>query len=89
MRPVVLFAGFLGLAALSACSPEPPARDKAYYVAHEADRTAELAACQNDPGGRGKTRNCLNAQAAVADVHALPFYDRARPASRVQDPGKL
>ena len=46
-------------------------------------------ACQNDPGRLGATANCVNAQSADADVHASKFYDVAKPAPRVADPGKL
>lgn len=89
MRPIALVAGVAAIAALASCSPSGPTHDKAYYAAHEAERTTQLTACQNDPGGLGKTPNCVNAQAADADAHAQHFYDTPKPASRVQDPGKL
>jgi len=89
MRRVFLIAGLAGVAALAACSPAAPAHDKAYYAAHDAERTSQIAACKNDPGGLGATANCVNAQEADADVHTQHFYDTAKPASRVQDPGKL
>ena len=72
-----------------ACSQPAPTHDKAYYVRHEAERTSQLSACQNDPGRLGATANCVNAQSADADVHASKFYDAAKPAPRVADPGKL
>jgi hypothetical protein len=81
----------LGLtaAALAACSQAEPSHDKAYYAAHEAERTTKLAACQNDPGKMAATSNCVNAQAADADAHTKNFYDVQKPAARVQQPGKL
>jgi hypothetical protein len=79
----------LATAALSACSPAEPAHDKAYYVAHDPERSAKVAACQADPGKMAATANCVNAQAAEADVHTQHFYEVAKPASRVQQPGKL
>jgi hypothetical protein len=89
MRRLALVAGLAASAALAACSPAVPSRDKAWYAAHEAERTSQIAACQNNPGGLGKTPNCVNAQAADADVHTQHVYDTAKPAARVQDPGKL
>jgi hypothetical protein len=79
----------LATAALCACSPAEPTHDKAYYVAHDPERSAKLAACQADPGKMAATPNCVNAQAADADVHTQHFYDVPKPASRVQQPGKL
>jgi hypothetical protein len=83
--------GVFGLAgaALAACSPTTTSHDKAYYAAHAADRAATLAACQNDPGRRAATPDCVNAQAADADAHAQHFYDTPTPAARVDQPGKL
>ena len=77
------------MAALAACSPGAPTRDKAYYAAHTDARTRQLSACQNDPGHLGATPNCVNAQAAEADTHAARFYAPPKPAPRVADPGKL
>ena len=83
--------GTLGLAAaaLAACSPAEPSPDTAYSAAHDAERASKLAACQNDPGKRAATPNCVNAQAADADAHTKNFYDVQKPAARVQHPGKL
>ena len=89
MRARLLLALGLGAGALAACSQPAPTHDKAYYVKHEAERTSQLSACQNDPGRLGATANCVNAQSADADVHASKFYDVAKPAPRVADPGKL
>jgi hypothetical protein len=79
----------LAAAALAACSPAEPSHDKAYYAAHDAERATKLAACQNDPGKMAATANCANAQAADTDAHTKTFYDAPKPASRVQQPGKL
>ena len=81
----------LGLtaAALAACSPAEPSHDKAYYAAHDAERSTTLAACQNDPGKLAASPNCVNAQAADADAHSKTFYTVQKPAARVQQPGKL
>jgi hypothetical protein len=79
----------LATAALSACSPAEPAHDKAYYVAHDQERSAKLVACQADPGKMAATANCVNARTAEADVHTQHFYDLPKPTSRVQQPGKL
>jgi hypothetical protein len=90
MRMVRLLAALgLAAAALAACSPAEPSHDKAYYAAHDAERATKLAACQNDPGKLAATPNCVNAQAADADAHTKNFYDVPKPASRVQQPGKL
>ena len=80
----------LGLAAamLAACAQPAPGHDKAYYGGHEAERTTQLAACQNRPGQLAATPNCVNAQAADADAHAAKFYNAPTPAPRVADPGK-
>jgi hypothetical protein len=89
MRRIILFTGLLSFTALAACSPPTPAHDKAYFVAHDADRAAQVAACQADPGRLAATPACINAQAADAEVHAAHFYDAPKPASRVQKPGSL
>jgi hypothetical protein len=90
MRAVRLLAALgSAAAALAACSPAEPSHDKAYYAANAAERATKLAACQNDPGKMAATPNCVNAQAADADAHTKNFYDVQKPASRVQQPGKL
>jgi hypothetical protein len=90
MRAKRLLAALsLTAAALAACSPAEPSRDKAYYAAHDTERATKLAACKNDPGKMAAAPNCVNAQAADADAHAKGFYDVQRPAARVQQPGKL
>lgn len=41
-----------------------PARDVAFYTANPGLRKATLARCLNDPGGLGKTADCVNAKTA-------------------------
>ena len=90
MRAFRLVAALgLAAAALAGCSPAEPSHDKAYYAAHDAERSTKLAACQNDPGKMAATPNCVNAQAADADAHTKNFYGVQTPAARVQQPGKL
>jgi hypothetical protein len=84
-----LILGLTAMAALAACTPAEPTRDKAYWRAHDAERAAKLAECQNDPGGKGAAPNCVNAQAADADARTEHFYDVPKPPSRVTTPGAL
>jgi hypothetical protein len=86
---VLLVALGLATAVLCGCSPAEPAHDKSYYAAHDPERAAKLTACQDDPGKMAARPNCVNAQAAEADVHTKDFYRVQKPASRVQQPGKL
>jgi hypothetical protein len=84
---LVIAMGFA--AALAACSQPAPARDKAYFAQHGAERATQLAACRNDPGRLAATPDCVNAQSADVDAHTSKFYDVAKPAPRVAEPGKL
>jgi hypothetical protein len=76
-------------AALGGCSPPAAPHDKAYYARHAADRSAELAACRNDPGRLARRANCINAQAADADAEARRFWAMPKPVSRLARPGVL
>ncbi len=87
-RRLLLVIG-LSVLELAACSQPAPIRDKPYYLAHEAERASQLSACQTDPGRLAATSNCINAQAADAEVHAARFYDAPKPASRVAAPERL
>ena len=87
-RRLLLVTG-LSLLELAACSQPAPTRDKPYYLVREAKRATQLSACQTDPGRLAATSNCINAQAADAEVHASRFYDASRPVSRVAAPGRL
>ena len=82
---------FLGLVALTlaGCTPAGPARDKAYYLAHADDREVMLQRCRNDPGGGGKSANCVNALAAAGEVESNRFWDVKKPRSRVENPSGL
>ena len=74
---------------LAACSQPKPVQDKAYYAAHSDARTAEIAACRNDPGGIGETPNCAAAAAAAADVESTRFWAIKKPKPRLTNPGSL
>lgn len=88
MRKVLLIA--LGVVvALSACSPAKPVHDKAYYAAQDADRASTLAACRSDPGEAAKDPNCINADAAQAEVDRRKFWTVPTPQARQSNPGKL
>ena len=83
--------GFLSLVALmlAGCNPTGPAHDKAYYLAHADDRVTMLERCRNDPGGLGKSANCVNALAAAGEVESNRFWDVKKPRSRVENPSGL
>ncbi|MDO9224309.1 MAG: EexN family lipoprotein [Caulobacter sp.] len=87
----MLRLGFLGLVALTlaGCGPAGPAHDKAYYLAHVDERGAMLERCHNDPGGLGKSANCVNAMAAAGAVESSRFWDVKKPRSRVENPSGL
>jgi len=80
----------LALAAgLSGCTQPAPPHDKAHYLAHADERTAAIAACRGDPGGLGKTSNCVNAAAADGQVESERFWAVKKPKSRVANPSSL
>ena len=83
--------GFLGLAALmlAGCNLAGPPRDKAFYLAHDDERGAMLERCRNDPGGLGKSANCVNALAAAGAVESNRLWDVKKPRSRVENPSGL
>ncbi len=84
------FAAALALAsALAACTPPAPNHDKAYYLAHAAERTSMIAECRNDPGKLGKTPNCASAAAAAGQVESDRFWTAKKPKSRVANPSSL
>ena len=78
-----------GLLVLSACAKPQPVQEKAYYATHSVERTAEIAECRNDPGGIGKTPNCVNASAAAAAVESSRFWAIKKPKSRLTNPGGI
>ena len=82
-------AVLLALFGLVACSPAAPAHDKAYYLAHAAERASTIVDCRNDPGSLGKTPNCANAAAAVGQVESDRFWTVKKPKSRVTNPNSL
>ena len=74
---------------LAACTQPAPQHDKAYYLAHPDERTAAIAACRGDPGGLGKTSNCVTAAAADGQVESERFWAVKKPKSRVANPNAL
>jgi hypothetical protein len=83
------YIGLTGLLLVTACSGAAPVREKAYYAAHETERSAAIVGCRNDPGGIGKTPNCINAAAAAADVESSRFWAIKKPQSRLTNPRSL
>lgn len=83
--------GFLSLVVLTlaGCNPAEPTHDKAYYLAHADVRAALLERCRDDPGGRGKSANCVNALAAAGETESNRFWDVKKPRSRVENPSGL
>jgi hypothetical protein len=83
--------GLPGLIApiLAGCNPAGPAHDKAHHLAHADDRTAMSERCRNDPGGVGKSADCVNALAAAGAAESNRFWDIKKPRSRVENPGGL
>jgi hypothetical protein len=74
---------------LAACTQPAPPHDKAYYLTHPNERTAAISACRGDPGGLGKTSNCVNATAADGQVESDRFWAVKKPKSRVANPNSL
>ena len=89
MRTTLLAAALAFSVGLAACTQPTPAHDKAYYLAHPEERTAAISACRGDPGGLGKTANCVNAAAADGQVESERFWAVKRPKSRVSNPNSL
>jgi hypothetical protein len=63
----------------AACAPSPEEAGLTvdYYRAHREAREAKLALCDQDPGGIGKTPDCVNARQAariegVGSLRELP-----------------
>jgi hypothetical protein len=63
--PLVVCAALL--VSLAGCKHHAK-HDVAYYTAHDSERAAELAACNNDPGDLDATADCQNAK--TADLNA-------------------
>ena len=85
-QAIIIVASLL---ALAACSQPTPVRDKADYLAHPADRVAQIASCKANPGALASTPNCINAAAATADVASDHFWAIKKPKSRVTNAGGL
>ena len=88
MRPRAYIA-IVGLFLVPACSQPVTIKEKAYYAAHAEERSSEISDCRNDPGGVGRTPNCVNASAAAADVESARFWATKKPKSRLTNPGGL
>jgi len=56
--------------ALAACSREAPTQPVSWYKEHEAERVEMLASCKDNPGERGLSPNCINAQKAQNELDA-------------------
>ena len=50
--------------AVAACSDGEPVRSVEWFKAHAEERAVTLTACRNNPGEKGVSPNCSNAQAA-------------------------
>ena len=83
------YVAITGLFLVTACSQPVAIKEKAYYAAHADERTAQISECRNDPGGIGKTPDCVNASAAAADVESARFWAVKKPKSRLTNPGSL
>jgi type II secretion system protein G len=59
----------LFVALLTACSTQS-VQTVGWYIAHDSDRIATVAKCQNNPGELASTPNCINALQAQRDGNA-------------------
>lgn len=71
------------IAGCGRAAPEKPLKVD-YYRAHAAERAAKTAECANDPGGVGRSGNCVNAQQAdamerIGSLRKLPPLDLPLP----------
>lgn len=89
MRIIPLAVALAFAVGLTGCTQPTPPHDKAYYIAHPDERTAAISACRGDPGGLGKTSNCVNAAAADGQVESGRFWAVEKPKSRVANPNSL
>lgn len=67
------------LSAVTACAPVPnrAQHSVAYYRTHPAHLKEMLSRCTNDPGGLGRTADCVNARLAariegIGSLRSLP-----------------
>ena len=68
--PIVLGLVVSGTIGLTGCTQETldPVHTVEWYKSHEAERTAMVTECHNNPGQLASTPNCINAQQAVSDI---------------------
>ena len=69
----------LMVAALSACQQSEPTYDVQHYLDNPDERTAKLAECENNPGEKGLSPNCVNAKKAQ---HKARFQGEGMPKIR-------
>jgi len=50
-----------------------------WYKENPDERKAKLVVCRNDPGGKGYTNNCVNAEAAEEAVTGKPSKQPTNP----------
>ena len=70
LYPIVLGVVVSGAIGLTGCTQEAidPVQTVEWYKSHEAERTAMVTKCHNNPGQLASTPNCVNAQQAVSDI---------------------
>ncbi len=70
LSPMVFGLVLSGAMGLSGCTQEAldPVHTVEWYKSHEAERTAMVTKCHNNPGQLASTPNCVNAQQAVSDI---------------------
>jgi len=68
--PIVFRVVVSGAIGLSGCTQEAldPVQTVEWYKSHEAERTAMVTKCHNNPGQLASMPNCVNAQQAVSDI---------------------
>ena len=68
------------LCAVAACAPVPKHAEYsvAFYRGHPTVLKSMLARCTNDPGGLGRTPDCINARAA-ARIERIGSLERLPP----------
>jgi ABC-type uncharacterized transport system auxiliary subunit len=60
-----LFIALVVAASLTGCGESTPVQTVEWYKAHEAERTAVVAKCKDNPGELGASPNCINATTAA------------------------
>ena len=70
LYPIVFGVVVSGAIGLTGCTQEALdlVQTVEWYKSHEAERTAMVTKCHNNPGQLASTPNCINAQQAVSDI---------------------